>query len=77
MSYRLLLIGVALLRRQVWVWLTGQVARARHLRPTQGVAELRLARLREWLAGWLKGKYKEEKKIHLGSPLLPLDAPKL
>ena len=73
--YRLLLIGVALLLRQVWVWLTAQVARAWGLRPTQWVAQLRLARLGEWLADLLKRKYKEEKEIHLGSPLLPLNAP--
>jgi Transposase DDE domain len=71
--YRLLLIGLALLLRQVWVWLTGQVARARGLRPTQDVPDLRLARLGEWLADLLKRKYKEEKVIHLGTPLLPLD----
>lgn len=67
--YRLLLVGLALLLRQVWVWLTAQVARAWGLRPTQWVGELRLARLGEWLAELLKGKYKEEKVIHLGSPL--------
>jgi Transposase DDE domain len=70
--YRLLLIGLALLLRQVWVWLTAQVARDRGLRPTAWVAELRLARLGEWLADLLKSKYKEEKVIRLGSPLLPL-----
>lgn len=72
--YRLLLVGLALLLRQVWVWLTWQVARAWGLRPTEWVAELRLARMGEWLADLLKGKYKEEKEIHLGTPLLPLNA---
>jgi hypothetical protein len=70
--YRLLLIGLALLLRQVWVWLTAQVACDRGLRPTAWVGELRLARLGEWLADLLKRKYKEEKVIRLGSPLLPL-----
>jgi hypothetical protein len=70
--YRLLLIGLALLLRQVWVWLTGQVAREGRLRPTQWVQGLGLARMGEWLADLLKGKYKEEKEIHLASPLLPL-----
>jgi hypothetical protein len=30
--------------------------------------------LGEWLGDLLKRKYKEEKVIHLGSPLLPLNA---
>jgi hypothetical protein len=72
--YRLLLIGLALLLRQVWVWLAWQAARAWGLRPTRWVEELRLARLGEWLGDLLKRKYKEEKVIHLGSPLLPLNA---
>jgi hypothetical protein len=72
--YRLLLIGLALLLRQVWVWLTAQVARDGRLRPTQGVQGLRLARMGEWLADLLKGKYKEEKEIRLESPLLLLTA---
>jgi len=70
--YRLLRIGLALLLRPVWVWLTGQVAHARGLRPTQGVPGLRLACMGEWLADLLKGKYKEEKRIRLERPLLPL-----
>lgn len=72
-NYRLLLLGVALLLRQVWVWLTRQLARAQQLRPTQWVAGLPLAHLRDWLADLLKSKYKEEKEIHLGFPLLPDD----
>ena len=70
--YRLLWIGLALLLRQVWVWLTEQVAHAGGLRPTQGVQGLRLACMGEWLAGLLKSKYKEEKRIRLERPLLPL-----
>jgi Transposase DDE domain len=70
--YRLLLVGLALLLRQAWVWLTWQLARARRLRPTAWVGALPLARLTEWLADLLKRKYKEEKVIHLGPPLLPL-----
>jgi hypothetical protein len=71
-KYRLLLIGLALLLRQVWVWLTGQVARDRGLRPTQRVSELPLATMIDWLAGILESKYKEEKEIRLQSPLLLL-----
>ena len=73
--YRLLLVGLALLLRQVWVWLTWQVARARGLRPRHGVGELPLAHLCAWLADLLKRKYKEEKVIQLESPLLLLDSP--
>jgi hypothetical protein len=72
-SYRLLLLGVALLLRQVWVWLTRQLARAQQLRPTPWVAGLPLAQRRDWLADLLKSKYKEKKEIHLGFPLLPVE----
>jgi Transposase DDE domain len=72
--YRLLLIGLALLLRQVWVWLTGQMARDGGLRPTQWVQGLQMARMVEWLADLLECKYKEEKEIRLESPLRPLTA---
>ena len=71
--YRLLLVGLALLLRQVWVWLTAQVARTRGLRPRAWVGDLRLARMSEWLADRLKADYKEETEIQLVSPLLPLN----
>jgi len=67
--YRLLLIGVALLLRQAWVWLTGLVAKSQGLKPTAWVAELPLARMVEWLADLLRDKYKECKEIPLHSPL--------
>ena len=73
-AHRLLLVGLALLLRQAWVWLTWQLARDRRLRPGAWVALLPLARLAGWLADLLKHKYKEEKVIHPGSPLLPLGA---
>lgn len=72
--YRLLLVGLALLLRQAWVWLSWQVARAAGLRPSQWVGQLPLARLGEWLADLLKRKYQEEKSIPLAAPLLPLNA---
>lgn len=72
--YRLLLIGLALLLRQAWVWLTGQLARDGRLRPTAWVEGLPLARLVEWLADALTRKYREGKVIPLGTPLLPLTA---
>ena len=70
--YRLLLVGLALLLRQVWVWLSGQVARARGLRPTAWVAEFPLATMLDWLAELLKARYPEEQAIPLGRPILPL-----
>ena len=72
-GYRLLLVGLALLLRQVWVFLTWQVARDRRLRPKAWVAELPLQRLLDWLAEDLRGRYPEAKTIPLGQPLVPLD----
>ena len=68
-TYRLLLVGLALLLRQVWVWLTGQVARGRKARPTEWVEELPLQRLLSWLAEMLQRKYPEEKVIDLHRPM--------
>lgn len=76
-AYRLLLVGVGLLLRQVWVWLTWQVARARGLRPTGWVGELALPQLCEWLADSLKEQHKEEKGIRLGMPILPYEPNRL
>lgn len=67
--YRLLLIGIALILRQAWVWLTAQVARQMRLRPGAWVALLPLARMAQWLADSLRSIYKEEKEIPLASPL--------
>ena len=72
LAYRLLLVGLALLLRQVWVWLTWQLARARGAGPRQWLEELPLQRLAEWLADALKGRYKERQAINLHQPLLPL-----
>jgi hypothetical protein len=72
--YRLLLVGLALLLRQAWAWLTWRLARALRLRPTAWAALLPLARLAGWLADLLEAKYREERAIQLGSPLLPLGA---
>lgn len=72
-AYRLLLVGLALLLRQVWVWLTAQLARALGLRPKQWVALLPLATMLDWLADLLKANYREDKSIPLGCPILPLN----
>lgn len=71
-AYRLLLLGLALLLRQVWVWLCWQIARAGGLRPTAWVAVLPLATMLDWLADLLKATYREDKSIPLGRPILPL-----
>lgn len=67
--YRLLLVGLGLLLRQVWVFLTWQLARARRCRAHQWLGELPLARLLEWLADEVRRRYKEERSIDL-RPLL-------
>jgi hypothetical protein len=67
-AYRLLLVGLALLLRQVWVWLTWQLAHGR--RRTDWVGELPLQRLLDWLAEMLQRKYPEDKVIALEQPLL-------
>jgi hypothetical protein len=69
--YRLLLVGLALLLRQAWVFLAAQLARGRGLGAWAG--ELPLRRLLEWLAEALKARYPEERIIRLGQPLVPID----
>lgn len=71
-AYRLLLVGLALLLRQAWVWLTGLIACARGAGPRAWVGELPLAKMLEWLAGALKGRYREVQLIELQQPLPPL-----
>lgn len=63
--YRLLLLGVGLLLRQVWVWWTWQLARAWRCRPKQWLGELPLARLLDWLRDEVRKRYKEERSIDL------------
>jgi len=67
--YRLLLVGLALLLRQVWVWLTWQMARAGRCRPTQWLGDLPLRRLLDWLGDEVRQRYKETRSIDLRSPL--------
>jgi hypothetical protein len=67
--YRLLLVGIALLLRQAWAWLSGQVARARGLGRWQWVSELPLADVLDFLAWQLQRTYKKVRAVHLGRPL--------
>jgi hypothetical protein len=71
--YRLLLIGIALLLRQVWVWLTRHLAEGQRLRPTQWVGEMPLEVMATWLADLLKSKYKPPKEIPISRPLPSLE----
>lgn len=70
--YRLLLVGLGLLLRQLWVWLTWQLARAWGCRPKQWLAALPLARLLDWLRDEERKRYKEERSIELGQLLEPI-----
>jgi hypothetical protein len=67
--YRLLLVGLALLLRQVWVWLTWQLARAWRCRARQWLGALPLPRLLNWLKDEVRKRYKKERSINV-RPLL-------
>lgn len=64
-EYRLLLVGLALLLRQVWVCLTLRIAKARGLSPKVWVSELPLADLLEWLVHRLQNLYPTTRQITL------------
>ena len=69
-EYRLLLEGVALVLRQVWVCLTLRIARSRGLTPKAWVGELPLAEMLEWLADRVRSRYPQPRRIVLpGKPL--------
>lgn len=61
-----MLLGLALLLRQVWVWLTWRLARARGVDLRQRLGELPLRRLLDWLGEEVRKRYKEERSIDLG-----------
>ena len=69
-TYRLLLEGVALVLRQVWVCLTQQIAKARGLSPSAWVEALPLVELVEWLADHLRDLYPHQRRIDLTPPIL-------
>jgi hypothetical protein len=72
-AYRLLLVGLALLLRQVWVWLSAALAHSRQARPGAWLGELPLRRLLDWLAEVLQRKYPETRRIELDQPLPTLE----
>lgn len=63
--YRLLLVGLALLLRQVWVCLSLRIAKARGLSPKAWVGELSLADVLEWLTHRLQTLYATTRQIIL------------
>lgn len=64
-EYRLLLEGVALLLRQVWVYLTQQIARDGGLRPRAWVSVLPLVEMLNWLAENIHTQYPHSRRIQL------------
>lgn len=64
-EYRLLLEGIALVLRQVWVWLTQRIAKARGLLPSAWVSELPLVEMLQWLADQIRSRYPQTRQIIL------------
>jgi hypothetical protein len=64
-EYRLLLVGLALLLRQVWVYLGLRIAQARGLSPKAWAGELPLADVLEWLVHRLHTLYPTTRQIIL------------
>lgn len=65
--YRLLLEGIALLLRQVWVLLTEAIARARKLKPTDWIADFTGQHLVDWLRERLENRYAAEHGISMAA----------
>lgn len=69
-EYRLLLEGLALVLRQVWVRLTQRIARARGLAAKAWVSELPLVEMLDWLADRIRSRDPRTRQITLpGKPL--------
>jgi hypothetical protein len=64
-EYRLLLEGIALVLRQVWVCLTQRIATARGLSPKAWVSELPLVEMLLWLADRIRSQYPHTRQITL------------
>ncbi len=63
--YRLLLEGVAYILRQVWVALTHELARRRHVRPQDWIGVLTVQLMLDWLDDELAQQYPENRSIPL------------
>ena len=70
LAYRLLLEGLALVLRQVWVCLTQQIAKARGLSPKAWVGELPLVEMLLWLADHIRTSHNHSQRIDLAPPTL-------
>jgi hypothetical protein len=64
-EYRLLLEGVALVLRQMWVYLTQQIAQDRQMRPRAWVNALPLVEMLDWLTQHLHTLYPPTRRIIL------------
>ncbi|AMV25941.1 hypothetical protein VT84_16200 [Gemmata sp. SH-PL17] len=69
-EYRLLLEGVALVLRQVWVCLTLRIARARNRNPKAWVHELPLVEMLDWLTQRIRSRYPRTRCITLTHKIL-------
>jgi hypothetical protein len=69
-EYRLLLEGLALVLRQVWAYLTQQLAVDRGLRPNAWVGELPLIEMLDWLTQHIRELYHQTRRIKLNSNTL-------
>jgi hypothetical protein len=72
--YRLLLEGLSLILRQVWVRLTEEIARSRSLKPSAWVSELPLVEMLEWLADAIKTPNAHTRCITINSMTLTTTA---
>jgi hypothetical protein len=75
-EYRLLLEGLALVLRQVWVYLTQQIARDRGLRPSAWVSELPLVEMLDWLVEDIQNHYPLTRCITLANNTLTITDPR-
>jgi hypothetical protein len=74
-EYRLLLEGLALVLRQVWVYLTQQIARDRGLRPRAWVSALPLVEMLNWLVEDIQNHYPQNRCITLANNTFTINAP--
>jgi hypothetical protein len=74
-EYRLLLEGLALVLRQVWVYLTQQIARDRGLRPSAWVSELSLVEMLDWLLEDIQQHDPPTRRIILANMTLTINTP--
>ena len=72
-EYRLLLEGLALVLRQVWVYLTQQIARDRQLCPRMWVGALPLVEVLDWLADHIRMHATHDRRIPLAKLTLTIN----